>query len=101
LVQILYQLTAAPIDAPFAVVLYSGMALLSTAAEYQAVREAIQQLTTLGTDGTRRDTVSFTIGDMSYTYNSSQLPALQSRELELARRLTIRNVRKRTECDFS
>jgi hypothetical protein len=77
------------------------MAALTHALEYQAVREAIQQLTTLDPSGQRRDAVSFAIGDMSYTFNSSQLPALQARELELARRLTIRNVRKRTVSDFS
>lgn len=77
------------------------MAAITHALEYQAVREAIQQLTTLGTDGQRRDAVSFSIGDLTYSFSASQLPALQARELELARRLTIRNVRKRTECDFS
>jgi len=77
------------------------MAAISTALEYQAIREAIQLLSTLDGSGGRRDAVSISIGDLSYTYNASQLPALQAREMELARRLTVRNVRKRTEPDYS
>jgi len=75
--------------------------VLTTAQEYTAVREALQQLTTLATDGTRRDFVSISIGDMSQTYGSSQIQWLQEREVELARRLSIRNARKRTEPDFT
>jgi hypothetical protein len=77
------------------------MAAITTAAEYQAVREAIQQLTTLDSSGSRRDLVSFTIDGQTYTYASNQLTWLQSREIELARRLTVRNSRKRTVSDFS
>jgi hypothetical protein len=77
------------------------MAALTTAQEYAAVREAIQLLTTLNTDGTRRDIVSVTSpGGMSVTYAASQMDFLQKRELELARRLTIRNTRKRTFPEF-
>ncbi len=77
------------------------MAALSHAAEYAAVREAIQLLTTLDANGQRRDFASFQVDGMSVSYAASQLPWLQSRELELARRLSIRNVRKRTQSDFS
>jgi len=77
------------------------MAAISTSAEYAAVREAIQLLTTLASDGTRRDTIAFTIDGVSVSYSASQLPYLEKRELELARRLSIRNVRKRTVSDFS
>jgi hypothetical protein len=68
---------------------------LTTAQEYEVVRSAIQQL--IG--GKQR--VQFAVDGMSVTYNVSQLPQLQTREQELARRLSIRNVRKRTFSDFS
>ncbi len=77
------------------------MTALTTAAEYAAIREAIQQLTTLNTDGTRRDIVSFNVGDLQVTYSSGQLPWLQDRERELARRLTQKNSRKRVTPDFA
>ena len=77
------------------------MAALSTAAEYAQVREAIQQLSTLDGDGNRRDMVSFTVDGQSYAYASNQMKWLQSREMELARRLSVRNVRKRTTPDFT
>jgi len=77
------------------------MAVLSTSAEYQAVREAIQQLTTLDASGNRRDTISFQVDGMNITYAASQMQWLQAREAELARRLTTRNQRKRTTPDFS
>ena len=78
-----------------------GMAALSTSAEYEAVREAIQLLTTLDANGARRDTVSFSIDGVSVSYAANQIQWLQQREIELARRLSIRNVRKRTISDFS
>lgn len=77
------------------------MPALSTAAEYAAVREAIQQLTTLNTDGSRRDIVSFNVGDLQVTYGGGQLTWLQGREQELAKRLTQKNARKRVTPDFS
>lgn len=77
------------------------MAALTTAQEYAAVREAIQRLTTLDTSGKRRDIISFTVEGMVVNYASNQLPWLQDREKELARRLSIRNVRKRVTPDFS
>lgn len=77
------------------------MAVLTTAQEYQAVREAIQQLSTLGTDGKRRDTVSFSVDGMSVSYAASQLQWLQAREVELANRICNANRRKRTSPDFS
>jgi hypothetical protein len=77
------------------------MAALTTSQEYQAIREAIQLLTTLDADGKRRDRVSFNMGDMSVSYSSSQLDTLQKREVELANRLCNRNRRKRTSPDFS
>jgi hypothetical protein len=72
------------------------MAALTTAQEYQAVREAIQTLTTTG-----QAAVSLSIGDMSVTYSASQLPWLQDRERELANRICTRNRRKRVLPDFS
>lgn len=77
------------------------MAAITTALEYAAVREAIQQLTTLDSDGNRRDIVTFTLDGMTVSYASNQIDWLQKRELELAKRLTIRNVRKRVTPDFS
>jgi hypothetical protein len=72
------------------------MATLTTLQEYEAVRLAIQTLSTTGTPQ-----ASFTLGDMSVSYTQSQLPWLEKREIELARRLSQRNIRKRTEPDFS
>ena len=37
------------------------MAALTTQQEYDAIREAIQKLSTLNTDGSRRDLVSFSV----------------------------------------
>ena len=71
------------------------MAVLTTAQEYQAIREALQ----LFSQGQTRVAVS--MGDMQVTYASSQMDFLMKREKELARRLSIRNVRKRTRPDFS
>lgn len=77
------------------------MTALTTAAEYTAVRTAIQLLTTCDSNGKRQDMVSFTLGDMTVSYSASQLPQLQDRERELAKRITQRNVRKRVTPDFS
>jgi hypothetical protein len=77
------------------------MTAISTSLEYQAVREAIQQLTTLDANGKRRDTVSFSVDGLSVSYAASQLPWLREREAELANRLCNRNRRKRTSPDFS
>jgi|GEM_PF-2770777 len=71
------------------------LAALTTAQEYEAVRTAIQTLTTTG-----QSIVSFSIGDMQVSYSQSQLPWLEKREVELARRLNQRNIRKRTVSDF-
>ena len=77
------------------------MAALTTAQEYAAVREAIQLLTSLDGSGNRRDMVSISVADgMTVSYSTAQLLQLQDRERDLLRRLTIRNVRKRTQCDF-
>jgi len=73
-----------------------AMAAITTAAEYQLVREAIQ---TLSTAGTRL--ASFTVDGQSYSYAADQLPQLYKREEVLARRLCTRNLRKRTTPDFS
>ena len=77
------------------------MAAITTSAEYQAVREAIQLLTTLDANGNRRDRVSFSVDGMSVAYAASQLQWLQAREVELANRICNRNRRKRTSPDFS
>ena len=77
------------------------MAALTTAQEYAAVREAIQQLCTLDSSGNRRDFVTVSMDGMNLSYGANQLAQLQARELELARRLTIRNSRKRVTPDFS
>ena len=71
------------------------MAALTTSQEYAAVREAIQTLTATG-----KSKVSITVDGMSVSYNASQLPNLQQREVELARRLSVRNTRKRTFPEF-
>jgi len=71
------------------------MTALTTAQEYAVVREAVQTLTATG-----QSAVSFSVDGLSYTYNASQLSLLQARELELARRLSIRNTRKRTVPEF-
>ena len=72
------------------------MAPVSTAAEYELVREAIQALTS-----TSQNTVSFSVDGVQVTYAQSQLTMLQDREIELAKRLSQRNIRKRTRPDFS
>jgi predicted type IV restriction endonuclease len=77
------------------------MAALTTAQEYAAIREAIQLLTTLDSNGERRDRVSVAIEGMSISYAGNQLDYLQKREMELARRLSTRNSRKRVTPDFS
>ena len=72
------------------------MATLTTAQEYAAVRAAIQELTTTGTLTTMRS-----VDGMSESFSAtSQLALLQAREIELARRLTVRNTRKRTVPEF-
>lgn len=76
------------------------MTAISTQAEYDAIREAIQQLTTLDGSGKRRDRVSVSVGSTSVSYNSAQLPQLEAREEKLAKRLSIRNVRKRVTPRF-
>ena len=70
------------------------MAVLTTSAEYAAIREALQAFSA----GQVAHTVM--VGDMSITYTSGQQEWMVAREKELARRLTIRNVRKRTFPDF-
>ena len=74
----------------------SPMAALTTAQEYQAVREAIQTLTATG-----QAVVSVTLDGMSYSYSASQLTNLRDREVELANRICNANRRKRTSPDFS
>jgi len=68
---------------------------LSTQQEYDVIREAIQTLTATG-----QSTVSVSVDGMTVNYSASQLTMLDAREKELARRLTIRNSRKRTQPDF-
>jgi hypothetical protein len=70
------------------------MAALTTLQEFQAIREALQ----LFSQG--RTTASVTIDGMTVAYQSSQADSLMAREAELAKRLSIRNVRKRTRPDF-
>ena len=77
------------------------MAALTTQQEYDALREAIQKLTTLDESGESRNVVSITIEGFSATYSASRLPEYQAREKELAKRLSIRNLRKRVTPDFS
>jgi len=77
------------------------MAALTTQQEYDSIREAIQKLTTLDGSGNRRDIVSTSIDGFGVTYSSSQLPELQKREILLAQRLSIRNMRRRVAPDFS
>jgi hypothetical protein len=77
------------------------MAALTTAAEYAAIREAIQRLSTLDSSGNPQNVVSINIEGFSLTYSAAQMPELQKREIELARRLSVRNLRKRVTPDFS
>ena len=77
------------------------MALLTTAQEYAAVREAIQALTTLDAEGGRRDIVNLNVDGMNVSYSAAQLPQLEAREEVLANRMCNRNRRKRTSPDFS
>ena len=72
------------------------MAALTTRQEYDAIRTAIQTLTTTG-----QSIVSFSLEGIQITFSQSQLTWLQEREIELARRLSVRNIRKRTLADFS
>lgn len=71
------------------------MATLTTVQEYDAVRAAIQAF------ATGESVYSFNLGDMAVTYHSTQAAWLQERERELAKRLSQRNIRKRTIPDFS
>ena len=71
------------------------MGALTTAQEYESVREAIQELTATG-----KSLVSVSTDGMTRSYSASQLTMLQAREMELARRLSLRNTRKRTTPDF-
>lgn len=71
------------------------MAALTTRQEYDVVREAIQSF------NSGESIYSFTLGDLSITYHADQKEWLQNREIELARRLTQRNIRKRTRPDFT
>ena len=71
------------------------MATLTTAQEYDAIRAAIQAF------ATGESVYSYSLGDLSVTYHSAQSDFLQKREIELARRLSQRNIRKRTRPDFS
>lgn len=72
------------------------MAALTVAQEYQAVREAIQALTT-----TSANIVNITVDGMTVQYAANQLDWLQKREDELANKICTRNRRKRTTPDFS
>ena len=73
-----------------------AMALLTTAQEYAAIREAIQTLTATG-----QSVVSLNVDGVSVSYSASQLTNLQAREIELANRICNANRRKRTSPDFS
>jgi len=77
------------------------MPALTTAAEYAAVREAIQKLTTLDEAGNRRDVVTVNASGLNISYAATSMVQLQAREIELARRLSQRNIRKRTRPDFT
>jgi hypothetical protein len=81
--------------------LNGGMAALTTQQEYDQLREAIQKLTTLDANGESRDVVNIGIEGFTTTYSSSRLADYQAREKELAKRLSIRNLRKRVTPDFS
>jgi hypothetical protein len=69
---------------------------VTTAQELTAIQLAIQTLTATG-----QSQVSLSIDGVAVTYNASQLVQLGQREEVLLRRLSIRNVRKRTQSDFS
>lgn len=69
-----------------------GMALLSTAQELTALREAIQALTASGAASVSIDGV---------TYSAVSLPAMNAREAVLYSRISRRHQFKRTTPDFS
>ena len=71
-------------------------ARVTTTQELAQLQTAIQTLTATG-----QSQVSLSIDGVSVSYNASQLSQLQAREELLMRRLSIRNVRKRTQSDFS
>ena len=75
------------------------MAADSIAVEYANVREAIQAFIAATAAG--QPLSSYTLGDLSVTYYSNQMDWLQEREIELARRISQRNIRKRTRPDFT
>jgi hypothetical protein len=75
------------------------MAALTTAQEYDIVRQAIQALSPSAA-GVQASIASFTIGEMTVTYSANQMEWLQQRERELAKRLTVRNSHKRVTPDF-
>lgn len=68
---------------------------LTTAEEYSVIKKALQAF------ATGASVYSYSLGDMSITYQSGQIDFLQQRERELAKRLSVRNLRKRTRPDFS
>ena len=76
------------------------MALLTTSEELAKIREAIQLITS---DTTGQALSSFDLDGLEISYAPPQqmLSSLMKREKELLKRLTIRNVRKRTIPDFS
>jgi hypothetical protein len=71
------------------------MPVLTTVQEYAAIREAIQAF------ASGKSIYSFNDNGFSVTYNSTQKEWLQDREEVLAKRLSQKNVRKRTFPDFS
>ena len=71
------------------------MAALTHKQEYAVIRLAIQTLQSGAA------VASFTLGNMSVSYYPNQLDWLQAREETLSKRLTQRNVRKRTYADFT
>ncbi len=74
------------------------MALLTTAQEYQKVREAIQALTT-----TSKSLVTVQFDGVSTTYENSVATrkSLMDYQVVLANQICNRNRRKRTSPDFS
>ena len=74
----------------------SDYCCVTTLQELTQIQTAIQTLTATG-----QSQVSLSVDGVSVAYNASQLPQLEAREEKLLRRLSIRNVRKRTQSDFS
>lgn len=68
---------------------------MTIAQELELIREVIRNLE-LGLSEGNAPIASYTIDGVSVSYSAAQLPFLREREKELAKRLLMREIRKRT-----